>query len=572
MQRVLSRPDSRAGQSGLAHRWSALRWCLGAEARFVGGVAGLLFVVTSLPYAFAYLSSPPDLAFSGLTYTTHDYAQYQSWARESRAGLFVENKLTPEHTAPTFFNLFWWLVGRLEGLAGLSFVQLNHAARLLSGLAFVAAVAWFFRLVLPDRQQARFAVLLCCLTSGFGWVLVVLKPLTGDLLNPLLVHTIPGNTFFGLMVVPHHVLAAALHVAIFALALRARARDESRPLILAGLLGLALGFSHAYDLVTTYAVLAGFALLVLLRDGPRRRWLVGLAAFYGLSAPAPLYWAFVSAQSPDWRQVLAQYRNLGVFTPDPLQLVVLLGPTFLLALAAQRGLAPHRQARDAELLLGCWFIANLFLIYLPVNFQIMMLNGYQVPLAALATAAIYGGVLPWLRERPAGAGSRLAAVGAKLARRAVPLVPLAFLLLVVPTNLYLLSWRIYDLNRHTYPDYLARGDVAAIDWLESTADREDVVLSSLPIGHFLPGWTGAHAYLAHGAGTLDFQARRAAVQRFYSSATDAERALLLRTAGVRWVFYGPAERTLGDYDPAFSPDLLERAFSAGSTSIYRVRP
>ena len=40
---------------------------------------------------------------------------------------------------------------------------------------------------------------------------------------------------------------------------------------------------------------------------------------------------------------------------------------------------------NKELFLRGWFLANLVLIYVPVDFQIHMLNGWQVPIAILAT-------------------------------------------------------------------------------------------------------------------------------------------------------------------------------------------
>ena len=71
-----------------------------------------------------------------------------------------------------------------------------------------------------DGTRRRYALVLACFASGLGWLLVVAKPLTHKLSQPLLVHNMLGNTFFSAMVLPHHVLAAAVLVGLLLTVLR----------------------------------------------------------------------------------------------------------------------------------------------------------------------------------------------------------------------------------------------------------------------------------------------------------------------------------------------------------------
>lgn len=535
-----------------------LRWR--ADLPFLLSLAAALLLVTSIPYAYAYLSAPADQQFMGLTHTTHDYAQYISWARESRDKVFVENKLTAEPNDAIFFNPVWWTVGRLERYAGLSFAQINQGFRVLAGLTFVLVAGALAGRVFPGPER-RFAVALTCLTSGLGWLLVAAKPLTGDLALPLLVHTFPGNTFFGMMVVPHMILSASMVVGIFFLTIESYRLGCSRRALLAGLVCCALGLFHPYNIATVYSVVGAFAILMTLRDGLRWRFVARTAVLYGLSAPSVLYWSSVSAGSESWRQVLAQYKNLGVFTPDPAQLIVLLGLTAVVAGLTFRGFVPLRERRPSDLFMCGWLATNLVIIYLPLNFQINLLSGIQVPLAFLATRGLYEHVVPWLRDALPGRTRALARFA-----------PLALLLLVLPTNVYLVSWRVLDLSRHKYPDYLYRDDVQALQWIEGAARPSDVVFSSLEIGHFVPGLTGTHAFLAHGANTLDFYGKRTMVQRFFSAdGADQERQATLQRFNVRYVFYGPSERAIGGFDPATAA-YLKPAFTSARTTVYEVVP
>jgi hypothetical protein len=240
-------------------------------------------------------------------------------------------------------------------------------------------------------------------------------------------------------------------------------------------------------------------------------------------------------------------------------LIVLLGLTALVAGLTFPGFTRLKDRDPGELFLCTWLAVNLVIIYLPLDFQINLLSGIQVPLAFLATRGLYWHVVPWLRET---LPSRLRGLAA--------FAPIVLLALVLPTNLYLVSWRILDLSRHNYPDYLYRDDVAALAWIERDGVSSDVVLSSLEIGHFVAGLTGTHAFLAHGANTLDFYGKRAAVERFFAAdGDDRARQASLRQFGVRYVFYGPAERALGTFDPGTAP-YLEPAFTSPHTTVYRV--
>jgi uncharacterized membrane protein len=113
--------------------------------------------------------------------------------------------------------------------------------------------------------------------------------------------------------------------------------------------------------------------------------------------------------------------------------------------------------------------------------------------------------------------------------------------------------------------------VAALSWLESNAQPDDVVLSSLTIGQYVPAWTGANAFLAHWAETLDFFGKSKDVVRYYAAGTpDADRLTLLRQNGVDFVFSGEPERELGSYDPA-SSSALQLVYQNSSVRIFSVQ-
>jgi len=544
------------------------------EVRFVTGVTIVLLIVAFLPTAYGYLSCPPDKWFSGVVYNVHDTAQYLSWMREAGTSFLTDNKFTAEPNARVFVNLHWWIPGRLAHILGLTFSQVYQLFRLVAIPLLTAVTYAFCALLFEDRRKRRFAFLLSTFTSGLGWVWVVVKYITGELYFPHDVYTTPGNAFWVMVASPHLTFAAALTIGVLFLALLSvqrfgfahRRRRRFGYAVGAAALALFLGLGHIYDLVTVWAVLALFGLLLVLRDGWSWRVFLCLALVVLVSAPAALYWGWVSSDAhPAWQQALAQYGNLGAFTPDPVHLVVLLGVTFLLALATFNGLVPLRGQTDGRLLIKCWFVSVPLLVYLPLHFQIMLLTGYSLPMAVLATVGLFDHVLPWLRERAAGSRLRRWLTTERLNRA----VPALLLLAVSMTNLYLLAWRVIDLHRHQYPFYLYRDEVAAMRWLEEHTPPDEVVLSAFVVGHFIPGLTGDRAFLGNAVMTIDFNRKRGMVETFFDSATpDSERQTLINEYSIRYLFYGPAERALGQYDPEGSP-LFSKVFDAPEASVYR---
>jgi hypothetical protein len=293
------------------------------------------------------------------------------------------NTLTPEPNRPLFFNLLWWgmaAIGRAFGLGPAGCLQV---LRVVATVLFLIVVHRLCALFLADRLQRRTAFLVATLSSGFGWILVALKYTIarGELYFPLDVFIAEGNTFYCILAQPHFI-AAALYAFVFELVLRGEESGRLRWAAAAGLITLLLGWQHAYDLASVYGVLAAYVLLRALRDRAWPRRLITACVVIGALSWWPGAYSTVLVRlEPTWRAVLAQFGNAGVATPTPLHLVILLGPAFLLAVLAVAVDRPWRLAGidDRRLLLRAWFLSGFVLIYLPVSWNVHLINGWQIP-------------------------------------------------------------------------------------------------------------------------------------------------------------------------------------------------
>lgn len=527
----------------------------------VGLFIAALLLVTGIPYLYGAFMAPEGRVFQGIAFNVADIAQYWSWMRDHQTGLLVPNRMTPEANNPALFNLLWLILGQIQRLTGLSEAAMYQVLRIGGGASFLIVLWWFLGLFTTDRAIRWTSYAVISLGAGFGWVWVVEKYARNlsDVRFPFDVYVAEPNTFFSLLALPHFLTAGVLLLAIFGCFLLAEERnDDWRGYGLATLWALLLGLSHAYDLLIVYGVLGVF---VLLQFGQARRILWGrfwgLAAVGLLSFPPAGYFTLLTTRDPLWREVLSQFDNAGAFTPNLLHLPILLGATLILTAAYGIWLLKNRnQPRPSFVLrrrmfLWVWIIIGFGLLYIPTDFQIHMLNPYHIPLALLSVEAV---ALWSARKSP------------NLRRWAL----LALIAIVLPTNIYLLGWRLIDLRRAERPFYLSTGEQAAIDWLDARSDEHAVVLSDLGLGQYVPALTGHRAYLSHWAQTAHFYDRQADVVRFFdANTTETDRQAILDQFDVEYVIYGTDEQALGSFDPASTSRLME-VFAADDTAIYQV--
>ena len=145
------------------------------EWRFVSLFTGLLLIITTAPYLFAILTAPADQQFMGLLLNVPDHAQYLSWYKGFQSQSIISNTLTPEPNPPLFFNLLWWVLGRIGLYTGLSYVVVYQLFRWVSAIFFLVVLYLFLAHILSKPEHRRLSFLLITLSAGFGWVLIMMK-------------------------------------------------------------------------------------------------------------------------------------------------------------------------------------------------------------------------------------------------------------------------------------------------------------------------------------------------------------------------------------------------------------
>jgi len=454
------------------------------------------------------------------------------------------------------FYLFHLLLGKLAtAMPGddltARMVLVYHGARAIFGLGLLLTVYRFLAEFAQRTAVRRIAWLMTTFGGGLGWLLVALG-------QPNWLGSIPldfilpeGFTFLVLYGFPHIALARTLLLWGIMFMLKAWEASpmsnvqcpmsKSRFTLHAASAGgcwLAMGLIVPFYVAVAWAV-TGAALLALgLRKKPgfcqkpgfSIPWHEGLLAGVTvlLSAPIVAYsaWAFTSDQ------VYATWaaQNL-ILSPHPFHYLAAYGAPLLLATFAAR--AAWRSERPAWLLLA-WVAVVPALVYLPFNLQRRLIEGAQIPLNLLAA----WGLVKIIDRKSQTANRRYRLIVG------VTLVGLSL------TNVLLVAGNSLSLRGQPAPIYRDAGEIAALDWLNERVKPDDVILASYATGNYLPARVGARVFVGHGPESVHANEKKALTAQFFDAATnDPWRQHLLVEYGVDYVFWGPAERALGAFDP-----------------------
>jgi hypothetical protein len=529
-----------------------------AEWRFYGIVILGLMLVIWAPIVFAFVTAPPDRQFMGVVDGVPDHNQYFAWLRSFMHSDLAANRLTPEANEPAFFNLLWWTTARFSVITGVSYITAYTILRLVAILSLLASLLIFLPLINDQPRQRQIAFWLICTSGGLGVIWIIVKYAAGlpEAPFPISIYTVEPNTLMIMQAFPHFTMALALIIAIFSLMLMAWRTEQSRYAVAAGIVGAVLALQHAYDLLIVYSALGLFGLLIWWRD---RRFPVVLfkqgVILAIFSAPGALYLAYLVANEPTWGRKLEQFDNAGVFTPNPLLLIILLGVPLLLAFAGLRK-RMFFSRDDREIFLVSWFVVHFGLMYLPLKFQIHMLLGLQIPMMLLAAKYIDEHLTPLLRQR---------------GKWALTIGLITVFGLSIITSVYIQGWRFVYLARYEQPHYLTNDEIAALQWLQQQTTGNDVVLADIEFGQFVPVWSDARAYIAHWAGTLDFYTKRDNSRIVLDPATSAtQRRQLLNEFQVSYVVMRDRDGNRSELTRQ-SADTLEPVYENATVSIYRVK-
>jgi hypothetical protein len=532
----------------------------------------VIFGISAIPYALAYLLAPRGTTFNGFFFIIDDAATYVSKMRQGADGAWgwSDPYITRPVASPVLLFLFYILWGKVAALLHISLVAAFQLARLSGAIALVFGVRMLVRQMLPEGRPRRVATVLALGGSGTGYVLALLASLTrqstilGQDIGALDLHLPELSGFYSVLAIPHFSWAAALMaISVAQLMILARAADVQAavaPACWAATAMVALCLVHP-QMVFLLAPLAAVYLLLVRARVPA--W--GMTAVpFVICVPLLLYYLRILTADPVIVEWSRQWKHQA---PGFVSLVFGLGlPLALAVLAVASG--DGRRTPEINLALA-WVVLVGLMLYLPnpVNIQRRLIDGLYIPVSILGAVGLEVVIRRRLTHRRGPF------------RRAGPIIAMSVgLSLVTPVLLWVLamSWAV----GHEPNLFQPSAEVAAIEWLGTVrgdADPPPGVLSDPLTGLYIPERAGVRVFAGHYSETLFYLDRaklaRGEIQlgdgtgRVTSGTTSLPVDAFMHQEDIQYLFIGPDERADG---PGPVPSSLKLVYDHDGVRVYRL--
>ena len=523
------------------------------EKRWVGLFAVVVMVITSLPYVLGWLVQGDQWYFTGFIFGVEDGNSYiAKMLRGSVGDWLFRTPYTAYSQEGAFVYFPFILLGKFSNSPNQheKLLLLYHVARFFMGICMILATYDFVSVFIHKIQLRRWALFVAILGGGLGWLLVVFG--ASDFLGslPLEYYSPESFGFLHLLGLPHLAMARALFLWGMVLYLKS---DKKKKGVYAGLLWLVAGLFQPISIAIAWIVIGAHNLIFIFRfyyqrtktgnfdSSVLRSWLIpGIHAVL-ISSPIVVYVLFFFNVDPIMKVWSTQ--NL-ILSPHPGHYLFAYGLLVIMVIIGFWG--RFKESQPKEWLLLVWIVIFPLLVYAPYPLQRRLAEGFWVALTVLVFIAY---------EYP----------NSKLPRKSKYL-----LLLVFPSTLFLLVGGILFSIKPVPPLFRPHDEIVAFNYLAKNSDGEAVVLSSFETGNPLPAWAPVFVVIGHGPESVNLSKLQPRVNSFFQTDTSMnQRIELLEEFNVAYVFWGPNERHLGDWQPKLEP-YLSLVHQSGEYYIYQV--
>jgi hypothetical protein len=538
------------------------------ERRWILGFALFVILVTTLPILIGFELQGSNHRFTGFVIGVEDGNSYLA---KMLSGTYNEWLFkTPYTTYPqqgVFIYLPYILLGKLAG--GVAnheqLIAIFQLFRVFACILEIVATYKFLSFFLTDLLKRRVGLALIILGGGLGWILVLLgkDQFLGSM--PLDFYSPETFGFLAIFGIPHLAVARAFMLWTFVSYLRSTLHAtgdpvSSKAIIKLSILWLIAGVMQPLTMVIIAIVIFihQFGLSIgsaLHKNEAKREWIGWRQSlrFVGWAGILPgifvLYNAYIVFRDPFMQEWAKQ--NL-IRSPNPAQYLFAYG--LIIPLSVVGGYYLLKTNFHKGWFLVGWIIIFPAIAYAPVNLQRRLPDGVWV---AWVTLAMLG--FMWLdtQNHMKGRGLR------KLA--AVPLF------LSFPSTIILIMGGFITTTRLTRPVYRDVDESKVYTYLANTVQPGSVVLCGYDTGNALPAWASVRVVIGHGPESAGLKQLLPEVAKFFSSNTpDIWREEFIEEHTIQYIFVGPVEYTLGDWDPS-QADYLQPFFRLGEYQVFEVQ-
>jgi len=535
-------------------------------------VLGVIFI-TTIPLIYGWLITPVGQSFSGIHFAAlNDWFVYYSYLEQARQGSFLFRDLFTAEPSLPVFNPFWLAVGLGAKIFHLSNLLAFNLFRIVLIPLLYFVVYLFLAYLFSDILKRKISLLLLTFSGGFGFFLInqIIKyPFNfsgGQFRWPMDLWVPEFDTFLTVYYSPHFIASLILILFIFLLTALFVENQKLSYAVWAGISSLILFLFHPFHILTIFSViLAYFGCLMFYQ----RKWLWQLIWYYlilaTISAPAIFYYLYLLKVDEVMQQKALQNNCfttpfwLTIFSYGLVLVFAIFGAYFLFK---KKKIFGHNFSEKWSFII-LWAVVSFILIYSPVNYQRRLSEGLHFPLVILMTVGLFG-LYQILVDKKSKLTKRL------WSQRYTLLMIISFLLL--GSNIFILAVDLFIYTDRREISYLDNDLIKAASWLRSVGSNQIIFNSANNVINIIPAYAGRLVYVGHGVETPNFKQKQAEVNWFFAKDRPdvTERDFLLKR-NINYLFYGPDEQKLGNYNPVVKP-YLKAVYANSKVTIYQVLP
>jgi hypothetical protein len=468
------------------------------------------------------------------------YASAIGWGKKGE--IILDNPYDTTATQGVFVHVFYTLVGWLTSPLKISNFLIFHLTGVVTTFILAFTCWWFLKIFLKKDFERKVALFLLLFGGGFGWAFFP-KTYLPDI-------AAPGFTFANALRRPHEAVSLSLFLITLASFWQAGVNKKTKSLAIGVISSFLTLFLHPYNLIPFFIIFGASGIWWWRKKKSLEFWKpLGVLAFLGffyyiLVARGLLANHSFSGMGSLVRISLFSFN--GVFA-TPIPPAIILGWGLLFPLACITLI--KKATDDSTIFLKVWFWSHFLAIYLPVEFQRLMLRGFWAVVVILAVK---------------GLGKFSKALHFDYRSLMI------FLLILSSFSTILISAIMFTKVPEARWQYLTQNEGQAIAYLKINGNPKEGVLASYRISNIIPAYTSKKVWAGHFCFSPNFEERENEVKHFFQGMEQKEAKAFLEKTGSIWVFWGPDEKDLAGLSAFPYPNLVEPMIENEVVSLYRV--
>jgi hypothetical protein len=511
-----------------------------SEKRWVLIFGLLVMVVTSIPYLIGFWLQGSSWRFTGFLIGVGDGNSYLAKMLLGASGDWLFRTPYTAYPQNGFLAFLpYLLLGKLSSAPGQheQLIVLFQVFRWIAGMSMILASYQFIAYFVVEPRYRKLGTALMTIGGGLGWlVLMGLQSVIWGEQIPLEFYSPETFGFLSIFSLPHLALARALLLWGLLIYWRSwKFQSTLKIKLLMGLVWLALGFMQPMTVLIGWMVL-GLDLVIRIFMVWKLKlvlpifWKNGIlqaTAIIGFSAPLVIYTA-ISFLTDPFLKIWSQ-QNI-ILSPPPVDYLFAYGVTLPFLFFGIRKLWRQKQPENFAIL--AWLLLLPVLAYFPYNLQRRMPEGIWCVLCVFSMLGL----------------AQIKGIWKKVGN---VFLYTSFLMAVV-----ILSGSLITILQLKSPIYRPVDETNAFQYLASHASGFPVVLAAFDTANAMPAWAAVRTLIGHGPESIHLADVQPRVENFYRPNTqNSDRSQLIDDFNIRYIFWGPAEKELGQWNPATMPGL-----------------